>query len=314
MGLDTEGITAALPAISKVQQQHSKWMEVSLARQLWQQIFTFTRDEAIGFKVGMCLSIRAFGVLAPVLSHSPTIADALQNMLRYQQLLSQSGRFVSELDGNKLTLHYRPADSHIAIHYTQIDSVVTAFVKALRLLLGEWVTVKSIAVTGPERKEGQLYREFFQCPVEFNAAKSRLTLLLPSIDQELLNSDPHVYSLNKSLAEDRLWQLNNSEQLQASVGEVIAKVGYVQANLPLVAEQLGLSNRTLQRKLQLSGCSFRQLQEQQILKQVTYLLMETRLSMHDIAHQVGYTESSSFSRAIKKLTGQSPAYIRHTNK
>jgi len=310
LGLDTQVITEQLPGLSTAQQQAGQWLEVSLARQLWHQIFQLSQDPAIGFKVGKRLSIRAFGVLAPVLSHSPSLNAALQNMLRYQVLLSQSGHFSAEFMGDELRLHYRPAPSHVPIHYTQIDSILTAFVKGLRMLLGEFVRLQKIHFTGPKPKEQHLHQAFFDCALEFNAPRASLSLSVTSLQQEMVDHDPVVYRLNKNLAEDRLWQINNSEQLHTSIKEVIANMGYAQANMHQVAEQLALSSRTLQRKLQQTGSSFRQLQEQLILKEVTALLVDTKLSINEVGQLMGYTETSSFSRAIKKLTGNSPACIR----
>jgi AraC-like DNA-binding protein len=75
-----------------------------------------------------------------------------------------------------------------------------------------------------------------------------------------------------------------------------------------VAEHLGLSERTLHRRLAGEGHAFQQLNEQ-IKKQLAKrLLSESRLDLNDIAQRLGYAEAASFSRAFSRWTGSPPSH------
>ncbi len=317
LGLDTAAITRALPGLENSTGVSSSWVEVSVARQLWHNAFAESRDSAIGFKVGSRLSLRAFNVLAPLLSHSPTVAVAIENAVRYQQLLSQSGNFRHRIEQDRVIATYHPAASHTPIHFTQIDSVIAAFVHAMRQLIYPQMGIIKVRLTGPLRDDIQLYKNFFRCPVEIetthaNGATALAAIEMPAaiLQQEISNQDPVLYRLCKSLAEDRLAQLHDVEQLHTSVAEAIANLDYNQADIHQVATELAMSSRTLQRHLQKSGTGFRQIQEQVVLKETIRLLQTTDICIHQLAQQLGYTETSSFSRAIKTISGHSPLALR----
>ncbi|MCG8670258.1 MAG: AraC family transcriptional regulator ligand-binding domain-containing protein [Pseudomonadales bacterium] len=310
MGLDTEQVTAELPALNSKHPSKSSWVEVSSARRLWHSAFAHTHDLDIGFKVGKRLSIRAFNVLAVLLSHSPSAASAMENTARYQQLLSQSGTFHHAIKEGKLVAQYQPAKSHFPIHHTQIDSVLTAFVKALRLFISEKISLINVNLVGKQRGSLSNYEDFFQCPVNLNQPTASLVFPVQLLNLPLDNTDPAIYRMAKSLAEDRLNQLQDTEQLHSSVAEAIAQLNYANADINEVANTLTLTTRTLQRKLKNSGTSFRQIQEETIFREASRLLATTKTSIFELALMTGYTETSSFTRAIKKVSGMSPVEIR----
>lgn len=314
MGLDVGTITTGLPGLQVSSRQSSSWIEVGVARQLWHNAYDHCRDTSIGFKVGQRLSIRAFNVLAPVLSHSPTMAEAIANALRYQQLLSQSGTFRHTLCDGQIIARYHPAQSHTPLHFSQVDSVLAAFVKAMRMLLNEDIPLHQVRIIGPEREDIGLYQAFYGCPVQQESPYAELVFSADLLNQPITSADPGLYRVNQALAEDRLSRLLDVEQLHATVAEAIANQHYARADIVGVSQELLLSVRTLQRKLSQSGSSFRQIQEQVVLKEASRLLAETETSIHEITPLMGYTEASSFSRAIKSLTGQSPMELRRRSR
>ena len=80
-----------------------------------------------------------------------------------------------------------------------------------------------------------------------------------------------------------------------------------------VAARLGLSERTLQRRLHAEGLSFQQLVERLRFDTACRLLCEGRLSLTEIGYRLGYSEPSAFSRAFRRWSGDSPlAYRRRT--
>lgn len=312
LGLNVDEIMAGLPVLQP-NGRVSSWVEISVARQLWHNAYQHSKDNAIGLKVGRQLSIRAFNVLAPVLSHSPKLMDAIQNALRYQQLLSQSGAFRNVFHGGAMKASYFPASSHIPIHYAQVDSVLAGVVSALRMLVNEKIRLRQVSIVGPTRDDVAQYEQFFRCPIRMTNGLAEIEFSDQSFQIAINNADNGIYQINRALAEDRLSRLQDSEQLHASVAEVIANLQYAKADIDTVAAELLLTSRTLQRKLSRSGSSFRQIQEQVILKETIQLLSKTAVSIHEVSGLMGYAEVSSFSRAIKAITGQSPVELRRVS-
>jgi AraC-type DNA-binding domain-containing proteins len=80
-----------------------------------------------------------------------------------------------------------------------------------------------------------------------------------------------------------------------------------------ISRQLGTSSRTLQRRLQEAGTSFRH--ELSLVRQELALsyLRDPRLQIVDIAMLLGYSEHSAFTRAFKEWSGRSPHEARQLN-
>ena len=73
-----------------------------------------------------------------------------------------------------------------------------------------------------------------------------------------------------------------------------------------VAEHMGMSNRTLTRRLAENGVTFRDLIKATQEEESKKLLAKEGLSIADIAFQTGFSEQSAFNRAFKRWTGLSP--------
>jgi AraC-like DNA-binding protein len=82
------------------------------------------------------------------------------------------------------------------------------------------------------------------------------------------------------------------------------------ASLDQVAEQLGTSPRTLQRRLHAQGLSFRWLVMESALGVSAAFLCETELSVQEIAARIGYGSPGAFSRAFARWAGRTPMAYR----
>jgi AraC-like DNA-binding protein len=83
-----------------------------------------------------------------------------------------------------------------------------------------------------------------------------------------------------------------------------------QPTLDNVALELHISTRSLQRHLMREGMQYSQLVDQARLDLAMHLLRRPGMPIGDIAHQLGYADAGSFSRAFSRWTGQSPRVFR----
>jgi len=286
------------------------WVEMGIVRRLWWKAYELSNDPLLGLKVGKKISLRAFNVVAPMLCHSPDLPTALLTIQKYQSLISQSGRFVITQADSDIQLTYKTSKSHIDTHFTQIDSVFAGSYKLIRSLLDEQFQLKQLTLTHKLAQTKKDYEDHFQCEVMLGQKKAGFVLQSAFQDINLTTADARIFELCQSLADDRLKHINNSEQLLNNLSEAIAAQHYRKATLEQVANQLNLSARTLQRKLQKQGINFQQAAEQVIVREASRLLENTQLPIFEIAEKLGYSNTSSFSRAFKTSTGNTPGKLR----
>jgi AraC-like DNA-binding protein len=102
-----------------------------------------------------------------------------------------------------------------------------------------------------------------------------------------------------------------TELESAAVGGVVRRLlphGY--PTLRRVAAELGLSPRTLQRRLGADGVSYRQLVLRYRFERARELLAGSNRRVFEIAHEIGYADPSSFSRFFFNFAGESPVAFR----
>jgi len=87
-------------------------------------------------------------------------------------------------------------------------------------------------------------------------------------------------------------------------------IGTEQLNNKLLSEAIGMSPRTLQRRLSEQNLSYSQILEQARTKKAEVLLKETDIKLLDISILLGYENASSFTRAFSRWTGVSPKEYR----
>ena len=77
-----------------------------------------------------------------------------------------------------------------------------------------------------------------------------------------------------------------------------------------VASELGMSKRTLMRKLSECDTTFQNIRDELLREQIQFLIEEGKLSLAEMSHRLGYQDAGNFSRACKRLFGQSPSSLR----
>ncbi len=99
-----------------------------------------------------------------------------------------------------------------------------------------------------------------------------------------------------------------TRDLQKSIrSELLYKAGNAYPTLPMIAQRLNMSERTIKRHLQAQGTTFLQILAEVRFNQAKKLLQQPQYSIQDVAALVGYEEATNFIRAFKKMFGETPS-------
>ena len=163
----------------------------------------------------------------------------------------------------------------------------------------------------PARGDRAIYENHFGCPVHFETKRDALEISPESLrvpnrlgDETIARFfDQHLEAALASLPDDS----NLEKRVRLAVAQLLSE-GV--PPLSLVATKLGLSARTLQRRLADQGQSFQNLVDQSRRELARQLLTETNYSLAEIAFLTGFAEQSGFNRAFKRWEGQTPRSYR----
>jgi AraC-like DNA-binding protein len=153
------------------------------------------------------------------------------------------------------------------------------------------------------------YGEYFHAPVRFGCRETAMVIPSVWLARECPLADPVMYEASlRSLQtgdrrlEGRSFTVARVEQVMASRGE---RLGMEKA-----ARLLHVSRRTLVRRLQHGGTTYRSLLEAQQKKRAEVLLRDSELSVAEVAYELGYEDPANFGRACRRWFGVSPGKWR----
>ncbi len=314
LGLDTRHIINGLEGFENEQVVAGHRLELSAARKMWHRADALAQDPLLGLKIGLSQDYRAIGVLAPVIWHSPTVRMALNNLVNFQTLISESGSYRIDEIKEQHVIHceYVAAPNIVPVNAHQVLAVIIGTVGIISAISNNVVSVKRLYL--PPSLDATLMAQNLGCEVVNQESNLTICFASEHFDTPLLGCDQHLYKITMAYAEELLRTKRAGLALMDSVKSLIESSGFSTANIEQVESSLGLHKRTLQRNLFEQGSSFRQLKEEVLKEQAASLLLRKKMEIEAVATELGYSEPSAFHRAFKSWFGVTPKQfcaIRH---
>ncbi|MCG9494180.1 helix-turn-helix domain-containing protein [Acinetobacter pittii] len=194
----------------------------------------------------------------------------------------------------------------VEYHLSQLFNLV-------KTLISSAIYPKKISVRFPPPKNINLHREYFNCEVIYNSNENRISF---GITRTKLTEDSNTISYSK-IQKKILYFLELSKATHKLENEFKNKIVFILnqsgnnfPNEDTLASQLNMHPRTLRRKLKAEGETFRELIIEYKMKKAIRLLTTTKLNYKQIAYQLGFKSSNSFSKSFKNWTGYPPQKYR----
>ncbi len=166
-----------------------------------------------------------------------------------------------------------------------------------------------LATTPPQDTSAFLKK--YQGRIRFGAPYNRISFPRSLLSRPLRRNDNHLYEIIQKAAMNELDRFGQLESpLSRIANEVACNMAHGACTLPQIASNLGMSQRAVQRLLEREGTSFRKLSEEIRRSAAQRYLRNTDLPMKEIAYLLGFSELSTFSRAVKSWFGVSPRRVR----
>jgi AraC-like DNA-binding protein len=269
-------------------------------------------DDLLGFRLAQVLDLREVGLLYYVLASSETMSEALQRAARYSTIANE-GIALKYIEGGEIrvTFDYVGVSRHQDRH--QIEFWVTALVRACRNLAG--VHLLPTRIRFVHRREGDRAEidKFFGTAVAFGEAMDEAAFALAVKQMPVVSADPY---LNKFLVtycdEAKASRPTNRGAFRTSIeNKIVPLLPHGKAKLGEVARRVGVSQRTLARRLSAEGMTFSDVLDGLRSDLAERYLADEALSISQIAWLLGYQEVSGFTHAFRRWTGKTPRESRH---
>ena len=268
-------------------------------------------DEFLGFRFARDLELRELGLLYYVAASSDLLGDALQRLARCSAI-SNEGVRLSYRDGQYVMIDfsYRGVQRFPDRH--QIEFFITVVIRLCRQLTGRFLRPERVTFTHLRTHISDEIKRGFSCRVVYGGKVDRITFSRVVRRMPVRSGDPYLNALLRRYCDEaRAARAAKPSSLRLSVENVIVPLlPHEKVSSSTIAGILGLSRRTLARRLMAQGLSFAEILYELRRDLAKQYLRETELSISKIAWLLGYSEASSFTHAFKRSTGKTPKQVR----
>jgi AraC-like DNA-binding protein len=268
------------------------------------------RDPSFGAAVGASFRPVALGPVGLFFGASSTLRRGLERLVR---------TLTSWQDGTSIGLHdedgalvwtYQIEDPLIWPRRQDSEYTLAATFTIAREAFGGSAHLLEAHVEHAEPEDPAPLERILGLRPQYGQPRNRLIFALREADRVQRAEDAEMMAmLGRHL--DDLSQSKGEAGLLAQVRALIGlHLGYRTITVPMVARELGVSPRTLQRRLAEEGTSLRTLLHGVRLDLGRVHLRDGRSSNAEIARVLGYTDATAFWRAFKSGTGSAPSAFR----
>ena len=265
--------------------------------------------ETFGLRMAESRRISDFGAISLLITHQPTLRDALMTVIQHRQLLNESlVVHVEEHDGLVIIREELLVGGGVAIRQSYELAIGVLF-RMFRALLGARWRAESVNFTHRAPADLTVHRRMFGPILQFGSDFNGLTCASRDLDAPNPTADPAL----AQFAARYVQSLPGAEH--RSLSDETQKAIYLllptgQASIGRVAASLGLNERTLQRRLLAEGGDFTRLLNEIRRELAVRYITGCDFPLARVAGLVGYSRQSSFNRWFASEFGVSPTRWR----
>jgi len=269
------------------------------------------QDELLGFRLALSFDLREIGLVYYVMASSELLADALRNAQRYSAIVNEGIRLYFSLDRTTaILLDYVNVDRRLDRH--QMEFWLVALVRMCRQLTDSRLAVRQLKVRHSRANVPEEFKSFFAGDIQFGADVDEIDFPVPVASLKNVGRDTHLNNLLRQYAEEALADQSAIRPgIRRDVQRIISQLlPHGRAEASEVARQLGMSSRTLSRKLRDEGEAFTEILNELRAVLAKRYLRDHELAVTEVTWLLGYREVSSFTHAFKRWTGMTPRKFR----
>jgi AraC-like DNA-binding protein len=270
-----------------------------------------TGDPALGIHMAERATAQGWDVIGYLASHAATLRESIETLSRFSNITTDVTLSLAEQDDIATMTFSFTGSPESPLVRMRSELTVTGFVRLLRIYCGEDAQPREVLfpyAAPPHRAE---YTRVFGGKERFGQPVTALRFDRAMLSQEAVHKNPRLTALLTGEAERMLGRLQRGTTHGERVRDALASMGAGnKPTMSAVARRLGISVRSLRRRLDEEGLSFPKLVEEVHLALAKRLLEHPDRSIYEIAFEMGFSDASAFNRAFRRWSGVTPGQYR----
>ena len=285
-------------------------LELHKAYDLLEVVAEKTGCYFLGALLGNQEKLSLLGPIGLLMEHSPDVETALHVMLENRRVQQELADVQLASFGNRVSLSLIPRDTtnREGVRYF-CEAGIYSLAKILQIIIGPDFRADRICFAHAAPGDISPYRRLALAKVSFSEEENAIIFGREYLSRNRRQLDEDLgQALTNYLA---LLRENSSDDLLTRLDYIIRRqLRSGPCTLELVAEELQLHPRNLQRQLKSTGTSFSEALAAYRSRHAMALLNDTGLQITQIAHRLGYSDTTAFGQAFKKWFGKMPSEYR----
>lgn len=280
---------------------------------IWQAYSDLVGDAAIGtVKLATAFETAQYPPAVLATYHARDYRDALRRMVRHKRLCPPESLRLTE-EGERCTIELEWMRGEQPGPPMLIGTTLAFLLELGRRGTGQPLTARSVEFSRP-MGDVKALEAYFGCPVRIGAPGNRLTLDRSDLDRPFISYNQELLDM-LTPALDQALEEQRSRSLPETVKRILKRsLSGGHLDIRAVASELGMSDRTLQRRLADEGTTFKQLVTQARHERAREFLADPKLDIKEVAFLIGYDDQNSFYRAFRQWEGDTPSNWRYEHR
>ncbi len=271
-------------------------------------------DDCFGLHLGVQAEPQMFDALGYAVMSCPNLEAALLTACRYHRVLNDGGEMRLEVKDDTAHMVFRIRGPKAGSYRQVTEDKVTHFCRIVEIISSPGWRPLEVRFEHPAPRNDGEYRHVFACPVLFDQAHNGFSFDAALLAGSLPTADARLLRIMVRVIEKTLRELPAPDEFLRKVRKLLVdSLPHGKIALSDIAERLGVSTRTLQRRFSDCGISYHRLLGQTRQRLSMSYLRQTGLKVSEIAFLLGYTDVSAFSRAFLRWTALTPGEYRRAS-
>ena len=285
---------------------------ITVAQQIriYTNIANVSRRPAIGLLNGQKIMPHHHGVWGYAMQTAANLGQSIRIFNQYFDVAGPIARQVIQVDGKVarwISVDVLPSEPARRVG---VEEMLSGNYNLCMHLSDGKFRLRELRLDYPALEGQEAYEELFKCPVLFEQDSIEMRFDASLLNLKLKCADPESERICEERCRELLNRLGHGADIVDRVRRIVYENPCDRRDVDSVSSTLCMSARTLRRRLQLADTTFRKvLNEVQQALAVDYLC-STDLSVDEIAHLLGYSDTSNFRHAFKQWTGRTPSSYR----
>jgi AraC-like DNA-binding protein len=263
-------------------------------------------DDMIGLRAGDTWRPIDFGALGFAWLASYTLRSAFQRTARYARVLGDRTRFAVDDTAEGVKLSAECSSGNRVVAAILIDIAFSTLLSMCRQHGASDFRPVRVLLRRPEPADASPYRDLYLCPVMFGADEDALIISAAAADERRIIHHSELANTFDAMLIAQLAELDRNDLVARCKSEILDTLADGAPEAKHIAEQLHVSQRTLQRKLAERDTSFQGLVDETRRELALRLLDNPSHSVTEVTFLTGFSTPSAFARAFSRWTGLSP--------